>query len=364
MTQAGAASSEAPPERDLVGAARELSALADAGAVAAEAQGALADDVVEALHETGLWAMWVPRELGGAELEPVPSLEVLEHISYGDASAGWVLMAAALATGVDAAYLGDEAAAELFGPRACSSTRARARSPAGRSRPTAATCSAASGRSRPGIKHAQIIHTGMRSSRRPARLRIAVFPIEQATLIDNWDVMGLRATGSIDYTTDSACSCRSPTPTTRRPRRRCAAAASTRWGSSTSAMICHSGVGARRRAAHARRAARRCRRTARPPRAASARTTRFLGDFAMAEAKCARRGRSPTATGTRTRRRCDAATSSHARAEHAQPPGAPARDLDRRGGLDVRLRERRHDGAARGHDPALLPRHARRAPST
>src|ERR1700681_2467710 len=100
---------------DLVASARGLSELADSDAVEAEAQGALTDAVVEALHETGLWAMWVPRALGGGELEPVPSLEVIEHLSYGDASTGWVLMAGALATGADAAYLGDEAVAQLYG---------------------------------------------------------------------------------------------------------------------------------------------------------------------------------------------------------------------------------------------------------
>ena len=30
-----------------------------------------------------------------------------------------------------------------------------------------------------------------------------MLPVGQATLIDNWDVLGLRATGSIDYTIDS-----------------------------------------------------------------------------------------------------------------------------------------------------------------
>ena len=90
MTQARAAISDAPAERDLVAAAHELSALADSGAAAAEARGQLGEDLVEAFHESGLWAMWLPRELGGSELQPISSLEVLEHISYGDASAGWV----------------------------------------------------------------------------------------------------------------------------------------------------------------------------------------------------------------------------------------------------------------------------------
>ena len=60
--------------------------------------------------------MWVPRSLrGGVELAPLPSMDVIEQVTYGDPSAGWVLMAASLATGTGGAYLGDEAVAELFG---------------------------------------------------------------------------------------------------------------------------------------------------------------------------------------------------------------------------------------------------------
>src|SRR5688500_19981279 len=60
--------------------------------------------------------MWVPRSIpGGAELDVVSSLEVIENVSYGDPSAGWVLMAASLAIGTGAAYLDEPAVAELFG---------------------------------------------------------------------------------------------------------------------------------------------------------------------------------------------------------------------------------------------------------
>src|SRR5690606_28454116 len=54
-----------------------------------------------------------------------------------------------------------------------------------------------------GIKHGTHIHTlGLIEGTQEAR--IFVLPVEQANLIDNWDVLGLRATGSIDYTIDSA----------------------------------------------------------------------------------------------------------------------------------------------------------------
>jgi alkylation response protein AidB-like acyl-CoA dehydrogenase len=53
-----------------------------------------------------------------------------------------------------------------------------------------------------GIKHGTHIHT-LGVVEGTGEARIFVLPVEQTTLIDNWDVMGLRATGSIDYTIDS-----------------------------------------------------------------------------------------------------------------------------------------------------------------
>jgi alkylation response protein AidB-like acyl-CoA dehydrogenase len=196
----GAAGDGAAP--DLVELARGLVPLIDEHADEGERRGALADEVDEAFHETGLWGMWVPRVLGGAELDPVASLEVLEHISYGDASAGWVLMAGALATGCDAAYLGDDAVEKLF-PRGRLLVHEGQGTRPGRAVTTdggyllSGEWAFASG-----IKHAQIIHTGSMVEE-TGQARICVLPVEQATLIDNWDVMGLRGTGSIDYTIDS-----------------------------------------------------------------------------------------------------------------------------------------------------------------
>ena len=57
--------------------------------------------------------------------------------------------------------------------------------------------------------------------------------MEQGNLIDNWDVMGLRGTGSIDYTIDGVhvdeAWCHSAVISSR-----LAAAGSTSWGSSAS----------------------------------------------------------------------------------------------------------------------------------
>jgi alkylation response protein AidB-like acyl-CoA dehydrogenase len=186
------------PER-----ARRVAAIADEHAEHGDEHGLLADAVVRALHEEGLYGMWVPKSLGGAELDPISSLEVIENLAYGDPSAGWVLMAAALAIGTGAAYLDDEAVAELFGSErlpviAGQGTRPGKAVPKRDGFVLSGSWSFASG-----IKHGTHIHTlGLiEGTNEP---RIFVLPVEQATLVENWDVMGLRGTGSIDYTIDQA----------------------------------------------------------------------------------------------------------------------------------------------------------------
>jgi alkylation response protein AidB-like acyl-CoA dehydrogenase len=181
------------PER-----AQRVAKLADQHAEYGDKNGRLAEPVVEALHREGLFGMWVPKALGGAELDPVSSLEVIENLAYGDPSAGWVLMAAALAIGTGAAYLGEDAVKQLFsGDRlpviAGQGTRPGTAVPERGGLRLSGSWSFASG-----IKHGTHIHT-LGVIQGTGEPRIFVLPVEQATLIDNWDVMGLRATGSIDY---------------------------------------------------------------------------------------------------------------------------------------------------------------------
>jgi alkylation response protein AidB-like acyl-CoA dehydrogenase len=185
------------PER-----AKAVGSIASEHADWGDQHGRLAEPVVEALHSEGLYGMWVPRSLGGAELDPVSSLQVIENLSYGDPSTGWVLMAAALAIGTGGAYLGDDAVKELFkGARmpviAGQGTRPGNAVPHDGGFLLSGSWSFASG-----IKHGTHIHT-LGIIEGTGEPRIFVLPVEKVRLIDNWNVMGLRATGSIDYTIDS-----------------------------------------------------------------------------------------------------------------------------------------------------------------
>jgi len=190
------------PAVDIVERAKHVAAVADRFGDEGDRQGQLSQPVVDALHAERMFGMWVPRTVAyGSELDVLSSLGVIETVSTGDPSTGWVLMAAALAVGTGAAYLDREAVDRLFdGDRlpviAGQGTRPGIAIPvAGGFRLTGSWSFAS------GIKHATHIHTlgVIQGTNEP---RIFVLPVEQATLVDNWDVLGLRATGSIDYRID------------------------------------------------------------------------------------------------------------------------------------------------------------------
>jgi alkylation response protein AidB-like acyl-CoA dehydrogenase len=187
------------PER-----AKEIAALANEYAQHGDEHGQLAEPVVEALHNHRMFGMWVPKTVpGGSELDPISSLETIANLAYGDPSAGWVMMAASLAVGTGAAYLEDDAVDELFGGERMPVIAGQGTRPGKAVRHKDGFLLSGSWSFASGIKHGTHIHTlGLiEGTNEP---RIFVLPVEQVTLIDNWDVMGLRGTGSIDYTIDNA----------------------------------------------------------------------------------------------------------------------------------------------------------------
>src|ERR1044071_4178653 len=178
------------PALDLVARAKHVAAVADRFADEGDREGRLQQPVVDALHAERLFGMWVPHTVAyGSELDVLSSIRVIETVSAGDPSAGWVLMAAALAIGTGAAYLPRETVDELFaGERlpviAGQGTRPGVAVPTAGGFRLSGSWSFASG-----LKHATHIHTlGLiQGTNEP---RIFVLPVENAKLIDNWDVLG------------------------------------------------------------------------------------------------------------------------------------------------------------------------------
>ena len=169
-----------------------------------EALGRLTDTTLAALHDAGFAGLWVPEVLGGIELWPVESLEVLEALSYADGSTGWVVMAAQTGTGTGAAYIAPSAARDLFeGKQPLISGHGAAMGRAdveGNGFRLSGNWSYASG-----LLQSAYIHTGgivfengeprIDPTTGEPEFRIFVVPVGEATLKGNWDVLGLRATG-------------------------------------------------------------------------------------------------------------------------------------------------------------------------
>ena len=72
------------------------------------------DEVVRALTATGVLKVSIPRVLGGYEFSPWQVLQIIERLSYHEASTGWTVMALQMVTGSTGPYLGEEAAADLY----------------------------------------------------------------------------------------------------------------------------------------------------------------------------------------------------------------------------------------------------------
>ena len=173
-----------------------------AGAAESEERGTLDQASVDALYQAGLFSFTTASELGGEEVDPMLELEVTEAVCRVDPSAGWCMLIAAGSVANIAAFLPDEVVDEVF---------------PGRRVPKAASVFAPTGTATPvdggyrlsgrwsfasGIRHSEWVTTGAwvaggeQSQRRQIRL---VVPVSQVEIHDNWQVMGLRGTGSCDY---------------------------------------------------------------------------------------------------------------------------------------------------------------------
>ncbi|MTD52535.1 acyl-CoA dehydrogenase family protein [Amycolatopsis pithecellobii] len=197
----GIVRSAVAPEADAVlREAKQLHALLDGHGAEHDREGRLSDAVVEQLRSTGAFGVFTPREWGGAEMSPTEALDLISTLSYADPSSGWVTFAIGFATGLAGAFLDHDAAAELFAQPdfACAGQGTRA----GRAVRTergyllSGNWSFASG-----IKHATHVFTSAIESD-TGRPLCLVLPKDDVDLVDNWDVMGLRGTGSIDYSAE------------------------------------------------------------------------------------------------------------------------------------------------------------------
>jgi alkylation response protein AidB-like acyl-CoA dehydrogenase len=177
----------------LVEAARRLAAELPSHREAHDARKQLDLAVVGALRDGGFTNCLLPHLLGGAELEPVEYIGVIEALASGDAATGWVAMTASTSAMLGA-YLSRATANALWTNSA--PLLAGVFAPGGTvdDGKLSGKWSYASG-----CQHADWFALG---ALREKRHVVCFVPRASVRIVDNWDTLGLAGTGSHDVTVD------------------------------------------------------------------------------------------------------------------------------------------------------------------
>src|SRR5215831_5695551 len=195
---------------DMVEAARRLVPLIVASRDEGEQIRRVPPRLAKALAEAGLLQMFLPRSMGGPELDPLAVFYAIEEISKADGSIGWATMIAtdvSLVLGWLPAEIGRQLCSYPANFRGAGSLR-----PLGYAYPgnggyrVRGHWNFASG-----IDHANWLYCPciVMDEEKPRltkagtpEVRAMLVPSDQATIQDTWSVVGMRGTGSQDFVVD------------------------------------------------------------------------------------------------------------------------------------------------------------------
>ena len=189
------------PDTSLLDATRKIAPIIEAHNEEAERERRLSAPVLKALRETGLLRMATPRSFGGLETDPVTRALVGEEVGRHDSAAAWTLE-----NPLDWAFLccrlPDEGAEEIYrdGPDVLIAAQfgrpLSARSTNGGYRisgraPFVSNCHDADW-----ISSTVLVDEDTAAGE--PEMRMVYFPREGCEILDTWNVMGMRGTGSHD----------------------------------------------------------------------------------------------------------------------------------------------------------------------
>jgi indole-3-acetate monooxygenase len=187
--------------------ARALAPALGAAAASIESTQRLPQALADELYRSRLLRMLLPRSTGGDQVEPAAYCQAVEEIARHDASVGWLVFVANSAALI-AAFLEQAVARTIF---------ADAHTVVAWGPPNASCAIAVEGGYRvsgswdfaSGCRHANWMgaHCHVREADGSLRrnregrptIRTLLFPASKATLLETWNVIGLRGTGSDSY---------------------------------------------------------------------------------------------------------------------------------------------------------------------
>ena len=186
----------------LLEAIARIGPVLEADAEANDAGETLAWPSVVALYRAGLLSLKVPRELGGPEVDPHLYLELCDELSYINPSAGWCAFINSTSAALLGAFLPDAGAERVF-PSGRMPIASGALIPRGRATPVEGGWRV-SGQwpFASGSAHSSWLLAGFRIVRdgaSGAEHMVMAVSIDDVQFVDNWQVMGLKSTGSRDF---------------------------------------------------------------------------------------------------------------------------------------------------------------------
>lgn len=211
-----------PTPVELIEAARALKPVVAAASEQIDRERDIPKDIVQMMSEAGIFGMGVPAAYGGTASDLVTKMTVIEEISAGNGSAGWIAMIA-IGSGTFTAPLAPEAAARVV-EHGAGVPLAGSAAPAG----TAVDVEGGfllSGRWRfaSGCANSRWMYAVFRVEGEGSDVLVlrALIPKDQVRIIDTWHAIGLRGTGSQDFEVENlfvpADLCTAPRAESRQP---------------------------------------------------------------------------------------------------------------------------------------------------
>ena len=199
---------DALPRRgaDVLEAARALQPRLRAAAPEIERAGRLPDEIVKAMQEAGVFGLTMSHSMGGPEADPMTQLEVVEALSVGDGSAGWVAMIGSDG-GFYAAHLAKQVAEEIYADREAITAsvlvpRGRAQRVEGGYRVTGHWPFGSASLHADWFVGGCLVMDGDEPVQGPEGgplVRMTFFPADRCEILDNWQTTGLAGSGSQDW---------------------------------------------------------------------------------------------------------------------------------------------------------------------
>ena len=187
-------------------AARELAPRVGAASDKIDSEREIPSDLAAEMADKGFFRLLLPRSLGGAELNFLDFLRIVEIFAEADSSTAWCITQNNVIT-TYSVRMPEETAREIW-----SNGRAVLTNGPPASRPRADAVDGGyrlSGRWNfsSGVRHATWVAAIASITRSddgagPEEARILLIPIEEVRLIDVWQVKGLRGTGSFGFEVD------------------------------------------------------------------------------------------------------------------------------------------------------------------